>query len=145
MALPAMPPGAVDGSPGSPKRRRKRGREEGEREEEREKAATGKVEESESTVKASITSHLAAASSSSPSIPSTSAPDPGLSPTEAPQTGQGDGEDGHAEPQEPDSHNHPNGAATGENEERSEDTGGEATQKEKQDTEEQRQVEGEEA
>ncbi|XP_022614440.1 chromodomain-helicase-DNA-binding protein 6, partial [Seriola dumerili] len=27
MALPAMPPGAIDGSPGSPKRRRKRGRE----------------------------------------------------------------------------------------------------------------------
>uniref|UniRef100_A0A4W6DNK7 Chromodomain helicase DNA binding protein 6 n=1 Tax=Lates calcarifer TaxID=8187 RepID=A0A4W6DNK7_LATCA len=41
MALPAMPPGAVDGSPGSPKRRRKRGREEGEREEERERVATG--------------------------------------------------------------------------------------------------------
>uniref|UniRef100_A0A3P8NWU5 DNA helicase n=1 Tax=Astatotilapia calliptera TaxID=8154 RepID=A0A3P8NWU5_ASTCA len=30
MALPAMPPGAVDSSPGSPKRRKKRGREEGE-------------------------------------------------------------------------------------------------------------------
>uniref|UniRef100_A0A665TJF4 Chromodomain helicase DNA binding protein 6 n=1 Tax=Echeneis naucrates TaxID=173247 RepID=A0A665TJF4_ECHNA len=39
MALPAMPPGALDGSPGSPKRRRKRGREEGERDEE--KAAAG--------------------------------------------------------------------------------------------------------
>uniref|UniRef100_A0A669AYM1 Chromodomain helicase DNA binding protein 6 n=1 Tax=Oreochromis niloticus TaxID=8128 RepID=A0A669AYM1_ORENI len=47
MALPAMPPGAVDGSPGSPKRRKKRGREEGEREEEREKAATGDGEERE--------------------------------------------------------------------------------------------------
>ena len=146
MALPAMPPGAVDGSPGSPKRRRKRGREEGEREEEREKAATGKVEEKESTVKRVVTSQPA--SSSSPSIPSTSAPDPGLSPTEEPQTGQGDGEDGPAEPQEPDSHNHLEGAAT----EEKEDTGGEAAEEEeeeeeeeKQDTEEQRQVEGEEA
>ncbi|XP_070759561.1 chromodomain-helicase-DNA-binding protein 6 [Enoplosus armatus] len=144
MALPAMPPGAVEGSPGSPKRRRKRGREEGEKEEEREKAATGKAEERESTVKASVTSHPAA-SSSSPPIPSTSAPDPGLSPTEEPQTGQGDGEDGPVEPQEPDSHNHPEGAATEEKEERLEDTGGEATEKEKQDTEEQRQEEGEEA
>uniref|UniRef100_A0A7N8YI49 Chromodomain helicase DNA binding protein 6 n=1 Tax=Mastacembelus armatus TaxID=205130 RepID=A0A7N8YI49_9TELE len=51
MALPAMPPGAVEGSPGSPKRRRKRGREEGEREEEREKVATGEIQEQESTVK----------------------------------------------------------------------------------------------
>ncbi|XP_027135494.1 chromodomain-helicase-DNA-binding protein 6 isoform X3 [Larimichthys crocea] len=144
MALPAMPPGAVDGSPGSPKRRRKRGREEGEREEEREKAAMGKVEEKESTVKATVASHPA--SSSSPSVPSTSAPDPGLSPTEEPQTGQGDGEDGPVEPQEPDSHNHLEGAATEEKEERLEDTGGEATEEEeKQDTEEQRQVEGEDA
>uniref|UniRef100_A0A669BXR9 Chromodomain helicase DNA binding protein 6 n=1 Tax=Oreochromis niloticus TaxID=8128 RepID=A0A669BXR9_ORENI len=54
MALPAMPPGAVDGSPGSPKRRKKRGREEGEREEEREKAATGDGEERESTDKAGL-------------------------------------------------------------------------------------------
>ncbi|KAM9361231.1 chromodomain-helicase-DNA-binding protein 6 [Symphorus nematophorus] len=140
MALPAMPPGTVDGSPGSPKRRRKRGREEGEKEEEREKAATGKVEEKESTVKASVTSHPAS-SSSSPSIPSTSAPDP----TEEPQTGQGGAEDGPAEPQEPDSHNHHEGAATEEKEERLEDTGGEVAEEEKQDTEEQRQVEGEEA
>ncbi len=145
MALPAMPPGAVDASPGSPKRRRKRGREEEEEEEEREKekAAMGKVEERESTVKANVTSHPAA-SSLSPYIPSTSAPDPGLSPTEEPQTGH-DGEDGPAEPQEPDSHNHPEGAATEEKEKRLEDTGGEATEEEKQDTEEQRQVEGEEA
>uniref|UniRef100_A0AAQ5ZF89 DNA helicase n=1 Tax=Amphiprion ocellaris TaxID=80972 RepID=A0AAQ5ZF89_AMPOC len=41
MALPAMPPGAVDGSPGSPRRRRKRGREEGEREEEKAAVAAG--------------------------------------------------------------------------------------------------------
>uniref|UniRef100_A0A4W6DQN6 Chromodomain helicase DNA binding protein 6 n=1 Tax=Lates calcarifer TaxID=8187 RepID=A0A4W6DQN6_LATCA len=143
MALPAMPPGAVDGSPGSPKRRRKRGREEGEREEERERVATGELEERESTVKASVTSHPA--SSSSPSIPSTSAPDPGPPPNEEPQTGQGDGVDGPSEPQEPDSHNHPEGAATEENEERLEETGVEATEEEKQETEEQRQVEGEEA
>lgn len=127
MALPAMPPGAVDGSPGSPKRRRKRGREEGEREEEREKVAVV-VAERESTVK--VTPHPA--SSSSPSVPSTSAPDP---PTEEPQSGQGDAEDGPAEPQEPDSHNPPEGAAT----EEKEDTGGEATEEEKRDTEEQRQ------
>lgn len=140
MALPAMPPGAVDGSPGSPKRRRKRGREEGEREEEREKErpATGEVEESESTVKAGVTSHPA--SSSSPSFPSTSAPEHGPPPTEEPHTGQGDAEDGPTEPQEPDSHNHPEGAATEEKEERLEDTGGEAAEEEKQ----QRQVEGEE-
>uniref|UniRef100_UPI0037E89DC5 chromodomain-helicase-DNA-binding protein 6 isoform X2 n=1 Tax=Semicossyphus pulcher TaxID=241346 RepID=UPI0037E89DC5 len=128
MALPAMPPGAVDGSPGSPKRRRKRGREEGEREEEREKA------ERESTVKASV-------SSSPPSVPSTS----GLSLTEEPPAGQGDAEEGPAEPQEPDSHQHPEGAATEEKEERSEDTGREVTEEEKQDAEEQRQVEGVEA
>ncbi|XP_071351598.1 uncharacterized protein chd6 isoform X3 [Trachinotus anak] len=140
MALPAMPPGAVDGSPGSPKRRRKRGREEGEREEEREKVATGELEERESTVKVSVTSHPA--SSSPPSIPSTSAPDPGPPPAEEPQAGRGDGEDGPSEPQEPDSHNHAVGAAT---EERLEETGGEATEEEKQGTEEQRQLEGEEA
>lgn len=143
MALPTMPPGAVDGPPGSPKRRRKRGREEGEREEEKEKAATENVEERESTVKASATSH--SASTSSPSIPPTSAPDPGLSPTEEPQSGQGDGEDGHAELQEPDSNHHLEEAATEETEGRLEDTGGEAVEEEKQDTEEQRQVEGEEA
>nr|XP_046240987.1 chromodomain-helicase-DNA-binding protein 6 isoform X2 [Scatophagus argus] len=147
MALPAMPPGAVDGSPGSPKRRRKRGREEGEREEEREKGATGKEEERESTVKASVASHPA--SSSSPSVPSTSAADPGPSPPEEPQTEQGDAEDGPAEPQEPDSHNELDGAATEETEETLEDTGGEAAEEgeeeEKQDTEEQRRAEGEEA
>ncbi|KAM9859273.1 chromodomain-helicase-DNA-binding protein 6 [Aulostomus maculatus] len=124
MALPAMPPGAVDGSPGSPKRRRKRGREEGEREEER--LATGEAEESESTVKAP--SHPAA--SSPPPCPS----DP--PPTE--ETRQGDGENGPTEPQEPDSHHHPEGASTEEKEEGLEDTGGEET------GEEQRQVEAEE-
>ncbi|KAG7236852.1 hypothetical protein INR49_000156 [Caranx melampygus] len=146
MALPAMPPGAVDGSPGSPKRRRKRGREEGEREEEREKMATGESEERESTVKATVSSHPA--SSPSPSTPSTSAPDPGPPPAEEPQTGQGDGEDGPSEPQEPDSHNQPEGAAE-EGEERLEETGEEVVARgmeedEKQDAEEQRQVEGEE-
>ncbi|XP_035007174.2 chromodomain-helicase-DNA-binding protein 6 isoform X1 [Hippoglossus stenolepis] len=123
MALPAMPHGVVDGSQGSPKRRRKRGREEGEREEER-----------ESTVKVSVASHPA--SSVSPSIPSTSAPDPGPPPTEEPQTGQGDTEDGPSEPQESDSHPHPEGAAATE-----EDAEG---SEEKQETEEQRQEDGEE-
>ncbi|XP_060897715.1 chromodomain-helicase-DNA-binding protein 6 isoform X2 [Labrus mixtus] len=134
MALPAMPPGALDGSPGSPKRRRKRGREEGEREEEREKA------ERESTFKASV-------SSSSPSLASTS----GLSLTEEPAAaaaaGQGRAEEEPAEPQEPDSHQHPEGAAAEEKEERTGDTGGEAPEEEeeKQDAEEQRQAGGEEA
>lgn len=142
MALPAMPPGAVDGSHGSPKRRRKRGREEGQREEE--KAAKGKVEERESTVKTSATSH--SASSSSPSTPSTSAPDPGLSLTEEPQNGRGVGEDGPAKLQEPDSNHYLEEAATVETEERLEDTGGEAVEEEeKQDTEKQRQVEEEKA
>uniref|UniRef100_A0A665TTQ3 Chromodomain helicase DNA binding protein 6 n=1 Tax=Echeneis naucrates TaxID=173247 RepID=A0A665TTQ3_ECHNA len=133
MALPAMPPGALDGSPGSPKRRRKRGREEGERDEE--KAAAGEAEERESTVKAGATPHPA--SSSSPSAPSTSAPEPpGPPPTEEPQTGQGGGP---SEPQEPDSHQHPEGAAA-------EETGGDTTEEEeKQETEEQRQAEGQEA
>lgn len=139
MALPAMPPGAVDASLGSPKRRRKRAREEGEREEDKEKVVTGEVEERESTVKASVMSHPG--SSSSPSIPPTSAPGPGPPPTEKLQTGLGDGEDGHSEPQEPDSYFHPEGAATGESVERSEETGVEA----KQETDEQRQEEGEEA
>lgn len=125
MALPAMPPGPGDGSPGSPKRRKKR-----EKEEEREKAAIGKGEERESTVKANV-------SSSSPSVPpSTSAPDPGACATE---------EDGPAEPQEPDSHDPPEGAAAEEREERLKDNGGGATEEEKRDAEEQRQAEGEEA
>ncbi|XP_065811336.1 chromodomain-helicase-DNA-binding protein 6 isoform X2 [Labrus bergylta] len=129
MALPAMPPGALDGSPGSPKRRRKRGREEGEREEEREKA------ERESTFKASV-------SSSSPSLASTS----GLSLAEEPAAaGQGRAEEEPAEPQEPDSHQHPEGAAAEEKEERTGDTEGEAPEEEeKQDAEEQRQAGGEE-
>lgn len=115
MALPAMPPGAVDGAPGSPKRRRKRGREDGEREEEK----------AESTVKAS-------ASSSSPSLPSAAAATPSLTEGAGP-------EQGPEEPQEPDSHQHPEGAAA---EERAGETmGGEAEAEE----EEQRQAEGEEA
>uniref|UniRef100_A0A669C255 Chromodomain helicase DNA binding protein 6 n=1 Tax=Oreochromis niloticus TaxID=8128 RepID=A0A669C255_ORENI len=144
MALPAMPPGAVDGSPGSPKRRKKRGREEGEREEEREKAATGDGEERESTDKAGGTSHPG--TSSSPSIPSTSASDPDPTPTDELQTGQGNAEGGSSEPQEPDSNDHTEGA-TEDNEKRSEETGEEAKEEEeeKQDTEEQRQVEQEDA
>lgn len=116
MALPAMPPGAVDSAPGSPKRRRKRGREDGEREEEREKA------ERESTVKASV-------SSSSPSLPSTS----GLSLTEEAPAGP---ERSPEEPQEPDSNQHPEGVAA---EETQGETGGVATEEG-----EQRQAEGEE-
>lgn len=103
MALPAMPPGAVDGSPGSPKRRKKRGREEGDREED--KAVAGEAEERESTVQASVESHPGP--SSSPSIPPTSAPDPGPPPTEQLQTGPGDAEGEPSEPQEADSHKHP--------------------------------------
>ncbi|KAA8593596.1 hypothetical protein FQN60_009712, partial [Etheostoma spectabile] len=125
MALPAMPPGPGDGSPGSPKRRKKR-----EKEEEREKAATGKGEERESTVKANVSS------SSPPVPPSTSAPDPGPCATE---------DDGPAEPQEPDSHIPPEGVAAEETEERLKDNGGGATEEEKRDSEEQRQAEGEEA
>lgn len=92
MALPAMPPSAVD--PGSPKRRRKRGREEVEREAEK-AAAMGKVEERESTVKAHAS--LQPASSSPPSAPPTCTPEPGPPPPE--------------DPQEPDSHEAPEGAA----------------------------------
>lgn len=139
MALPAMPPGAVDASPGSPKRRRKRGREEGDKEEDKEKVVTGEVEERESTVKASVMSHPG--SSLSPSTSPTSAPDPGPPPTEELQTGPGDGGEGPSEPQEPDSYYQPKGAATEENVERLEETGVEATQEEKQETDEQRQVE----
>ncbi|XP_026204373.1 chromodomain-helicase-DNA-binding protein 6 isoform X2 [Anabas testudineus] len=139
MALPAMPPGAVDASPGSPKRRRKRGREEGDKEEDKEKVVTGEVEERESTVKASVMSHPG--SSLSPSTSPTSAPDPGPPPTEELQTGPGDGGEGPSEPQEPDSYYQPKGAATEENVERLEETGMEATQEEKQETDEQRQVE----
>ncbi|XP_060926010.1 chromodomain-helicase-DNA-binding protein 6 [Limanda limanda] len=95
MALPAMPHGVMDASPGSPKRRRKRGREEGEREEER-----------ESTVKVGVASHPA--SSVSPSAPSTSAPDPGPPPTEDPPAGQGDPEESDSAPHP---HPHPEGAA----------------------------------
>lgn len=142
MALPAMPPGAVDGPHSSPKRRRKRAREEVQQEEE--KAATGKVEERESTVKTSTTSH--SASSSSPSTPSTSAPEPGPSLTEEPQSGQQVGEDGPAKLQEPDSNHYLEEAATVETEERLEDTGGEEVEgEEKQETDKQQQVEEEEA
>uniref|UniRef100_A0A8D3D6S6 Chromodomain helicase DNA binding protein 6 n=1 Tax=Scophthalmus maximus TaxID=52904 RepID=A0A8D3D6S6_SCOMX len=129
MALPAMPPGVLDCSPGSPKRRRKRGREEGERaEEEREKLVMVELEERESTVKATVTSRPA--SSASPSVPTTSAPDPGSPPpTEEPQTGPADAEDGGPSgPQEPDSHDPP---------EEEETVGEEATGEETQEAQEQ--------
>ncbi|KAM3877683.1 chromodomain-helicase-DNA-binding protein 6 [Diretmus argenteus] len=127
MALPAMPHGAGDGSSGSPKRRRKRGREEGE-----ERETAGEAEERDSTAKTSGTPQPAPSSS----IPSMSAPDP----DPAPGPGQGDGEVGPTEPQEPDSHNHPEGATTDERsgEER------EADSEEKRATEEERQMKGEE-
>ncbi|KAM3622048.1 uncharacterized protein V6R79_019762 [Siganus canaliculatus] len=142
MALPAMPPGAVDGSPGSPKRRRKRGREEGEKEEEREKGKAG-----ESTGSAASQ----AASSSSPSDPSTSALDAGLSPTEEPPAGQGGGEEGPEEQQEPDSHNHLEGGAAAAEEEKEEEERREERQEDtmeegvEEEEEKQRQEEGEEA
>ncbi|XP_075316313.1 uncharacterized protein chd6 isoform X3 [Odontesthes bonariensis] len=141
MALPAMPPGAVDGAQGSPKRRRKRAREDGEKEEEREKAATGDVEES--TVVVSSASHPAAASSPSAAA-STSASEPGAAPPEEAPTGRGNAEDGPSEPQEPDSNNHTDGAAAvaEESEDRLEETGAEAEQL---NAAEQRQAEREEA
>ncbi|KAM4613254.1 chromodomain-helicase-DNA-binding protein 6 isoform 2-T3 [Polymixia lowei] len=151
MALPAMPPGAGDGSPGSPKRRRKRAREEGDREEDREKAAEVKeVEERDNP--AEVVADPQAASYSS-SNPSTSAPDPDPAPTQTPgpaagpgpteegQPGQAEGETGPTEPQESDSHIHPDGAAT---EERSGGEREEVTEGEEQATEEERQIQGEE-
>lgn len=137
MALPAMPPGVVDAPPGSPKRRRKRGQEEWERKEE--KAATATVEERESTVKAGATFY--SASSSSPSIPSTSSPDPGVPLTEELHSQQGDRKDSPLELQKLDSNLQE--AATEETAESSEDTQEEAMEKGKQDTEERREVKGE--
>ncbi|XP_076003529.1 chromodomain-helicase-DNA-binding protein 6 isoform X3 [Genypterus blacodes] len=149
MALPAMPPGAVESSPGSPKRRRKRGRDEGEREE-REKETTGEVEGRESTMKSSVTPHPAPPSSP---VPSTSAPEPAPATRPDPGTteealtgGQGDSDAGQRDPQEPDSHHHrrpeEEEATAAEEEEPVEDTGAETAENTA--TEEQRQEEGEE-
>lgn len=88
MALPAMPPGAADSSPGSPKRRRKRAREDMEKE----------GEERESTVSPLDASH---ATSPSGSAPSTSVPEP-----TPPPAGEGTAEDEPSECQEPDSDIH---------------------------------------
>lgn len=137
MALPAMPPGVVDGSPGSPKRRRKKGREEGVREEEREKSATGDSEEIKSTVKATFTSHPSV--SSSPTSSSTSALDPGPPPTEEPQTGLESREVGRSEGL--DSLDLPEGAVEGESVGETKET----VSEEKQEAEEQRQLKEEEA
>lgn len=104
MALPAVLPGAVDASPGSPKRRRKRAREE------EEKVAAGDAEENP---------HLAA---SSFSASSTSA----LEPPPAEETGLGGATNGPSEPQKPDSNSQDEGAAT---EDGQEETGGEAEQR----------------
>lgn len=143
MALPAMPQDSVDGLASSPKRRRKRGREEGGREEEGKKAATGQAEEEESTVKISVTSN--SASASSPSVTATSTPVLGLSLTEEHQNGQGDREDGPAEIQEADSNELVELPATGEAEERLGDVRGVAVEEGNYNSEEQRQMEGEEA
>lgn len=137
MALPAMPPGAVDGPQSSPRRRRKRVREEGEREEERgEKTVTGS-EESESTVDARATSH--AAPSSTPSAPSASAPLP-----EERDAAREEG--GDAELQEPDSnHRGTEEPATRESEGGPEEAGrAEAAGDENRDSEERRREGGEE-
>lgn len=110
MALPAMPPSAVDGPQSSPKRRRKRERE-GEREKEREKTATASAEESESTFDAN-------ASAASRPVPSSS---PCVTLTEEHKDGQEVGEDGPARLQVPDSNQHAEDATTQESEDRSED------------------------
>lgn len=62
MALPAMPPGAVEAPHGNPKRRKNRGQEEWERKEE--KAAS--VDEKESTVKGAASSSLSSSSTPPP-------------------------------------------------------------------------------
>lgn len=131
MALPAMPPGAVDGPQSSPKRRRKR-----ERDAEKEKTATASVEESESTVQARATSP--SAPPSSPSVPPAS-----VTLTEEHKDGREAGEDVPAELQEPDSNHHVEDATTPESGDRSEDR--RPAEEEKQDSEEQRQEEAEEA
>ncbi|XP_011611924.2 chromodomain-helicase-DNA-binding protein 6 isoform X6 [Takifugu rubripes] len=128
MALPAVPPGAVDGPQSSPKRRRKRGREE-----ERAKTTIVTVEERESTVNASATSH---SDPSSPSAPSASASLP-----EEHKDGQVDREDRPAELQEPDSNHHVEETTT-----QSEDMRrAEAAEDGNQDSEEQRRERGENA
>lgn len=131
MALPAMPPGAVDGPQSSPKRRRKR-----ERDAEKEKTATASVEESESTVQARATSP--SAPPSSPSVPPAS-----VTLTEEHKDGREPGEDVPAELQEPDSNHHVEDATTPETGDRSEDM--RPAEEENQDSEEQRQEEAEEA
>lgn len=135
MALPAMPPGAVDGPQSSPKRRRKRERD-AEKEKEKEKAAAATVEESESTVQASAPSQ--SAPPSSPPVPPAS-----LTLTEEHKDGGDAGEDASAELREPDSNHHAEDATTPESGDRSEDA--RPAEEENQDSEEQRQEEAEEA
>lgn len=98
MALPAMPPGAVEAPHGNPKRRKNRGQEEWERREE--KAAS--LEERESTVKE-------AAASSTPS------PKPSVTPTEELPGQQAERRDCPSAVQRP-------GSGTEEAEQRPEDT-----------------------
>lgn len=128
MALPAMPPGAVDAPPGNPKRRKNRGQEEWERKEE--KAAS--VEERQSTVKAG------ASSFSSPSTPS---PNPSLGLTEELHGQPGERKDCPFGLHQPGSG--PGEAAVEEADQRSEDRR-EAVEKVKQDSEERGEVPEEE-
>lgn len=129
MALPAMPPGAVDAPPGNPKRRKNRGQEEWERKEE--KAAS--VEERQSTVKAGA--------SSSFSSPSTPSPNPSLCLTEELHGQPGERKDCPFGLHQPGSG--PGEAAVEEADQRSEDRR-EAVEKVKQDSEERGEVPEEE-
>ncbi|XP_068598106.1 chromodomain-helicase-DNA-binding protein 6 [Brachionichthys hirsutus] len=135
MALPTMPPGTVEGSLGSTRKRRKRGQEGTETEDERVKAAAGQLEEKDSAVEASVAS--LPDSPSFPPVPSTSSQNTDPCPTEEPQIGRGDGKNGSAEP----SRNELQGATA----EGSEPPEGEAMDEEHQDFKEQRRVEGGEA
>ncbi|XP_068171397.1 chromodomain-helicase-DNA-binding protein 6 isoform X2 [Antennarius striatus] len=131
MALPTLPQGTIDCSLGSTKKRRKRGQEEGETEEERLKTLAGQLEEKESTVETSVTSHPD--SSSFPPIPSTLSQNTELCPTEEPEIGRGDGKNGSTESHVPYSKNKLKGATN----ERLDYTDGEAVDEIKQDYKEQ--------
>lgn len=101
MALPAMPPGAVDGAQSGPKRRRKR-----ERDGEREKAAAAGAKESERTL------HASAPSQSAPP------PSPCVTLSQEHDDGQTAGEEAPAQLQEPDSNRQAEDAAARETENR---------------------------
>ncbi|XP_056157872.1 chromodomain-helicase-DNA-binding protein 6 [Lampris incognitus] len=142
MALPAMPPGTGDSSPGSPRRRRKRVKEEGEREEERERAGEGR----------DSGHHQTTPSTSLASRPFLSAPYPDTAPPPSPPAGpvpavdaqigltEAEREVGPTEPQELDSPHQAEGAARPE----LSGEGRQTTEEQKEATEEERQIEGEE-